>query len=421
MKAVGMSDATSPRPLPGSRLAFVAYLAVFPGFWVYHLLVAQGLLQPYLRGYSVAIAVVVLPLLTLAYVRHLRRGGRTNPMDALFVIFVAFWLLTALGHALQGADPAIVQSHLGSIPQWLSLYLITRLLDLRDLALRRAVRLAFAVMTAIVFANLSNESFALEAAEVTIDDRVSLATYQDFALIYLVTVLFFAVTCGSTVRRLMLYGVSTVTLFLVGARTEFVALLLSVLLVELCLARHRAAVLAGYGLFAISLALVLQAVVELSPENRVVNLVVRRADDYSVQERIVMTASALKTIAHSPLSGSFASYRPGEYAHNFLSAWVDLGLAGFLGLCVLLALPLLNLSLQFRSRAREADYVLVLTMLMVSILLLLSAKFFAYGLTPLAMGLYARSWLRLRSRGDAVRSAPQVTNVRQPPSPLVVQ
>lgn len=416
-----MSNATWLRQYSGSRLALVAYLAVFPGFWAYHVGVAQELLPPLLRGYSVAISVIVLPLLVLGYVQHLKERGSSNLFDAAFAVFVAFWLLTSVGHMLQGTGSVVAQSHLGSIPQWLCLYLIARLVDLDDRVFQRAVRMAFAMMIAIVLTNLSNGSFALEATEVPIDDRVSLATYQDFALIYLVTVLFFAVTCPSTVRRALLYIASTATLFLVGARTEFVALLVAVLLVEWCFARRRAAVLVIYALFALSLAVVLQVIVELSPENRVVDLVVRRADDYSVQERIGMMTSALQTIADHPLSGNFASYRPGEYAHNLLSAWVDLGFVGFLSLCVLLALPLIDLSLQFRLRAREPSYVFTLTALFVSVLLLLSAKFFAYGLTPLALGLYARSSFRQGSQREATKRGAPTDNVRQPASQRAVR
>lgn len=374
----------------GSRFGAAAFVCVFPGFWLYHAFVALGFIPPVLRGYSVAIAAMVFPLLALGYARH-ASGGRASLMDAVFFTVVGAWLLFTASQFLAGATPAIVQSHLGSIPQWLSLYLIARLLDVDDPAFRLVCRISLALMTVVVLTNLSAGSFALESNTVPIEERVSVATYQDFALIYLTTALFCAIQLRATVARAWLYSLAIAVLFMIGARTEFAAVLVAVVILEWCLARRRAAIVVLTLLFALIVGLVLQVLIEVSPENRVVELITRPSDDSSVQERLFMLESALRTIENNPLSGNFASYPPGEYAHNVLSAWVDLGLAGLLVFAFLLIAPLMDLLRQFRSRAREPLYALALTLLLVDVLLLLTAKFLAYGLTPLALGLYART------------------------------
>jgi O-antigen ligase len=266
-----------------------------------------------------------------------------------------------------------------------------------DPLFRLVCGVSLALMTAIVLVNVSAGSFALESNTLPGDERVSVATYQDFALIYLTTALLGAMQLRAVVVRAWLYVLAIGTLFTVGARTEFAAILVAIVILEWCLARRRAAMAVLMLLFAVVVGLALQVLVEVSPDNRVVELVSRRSDDDSLQERILMLDSALRTIKNFPLSGKFASYPPGEYAHNILSAWVDLGLAGFLVFAFLLIAPVMDLLVQFRSRAREPLYALALTLLLVDVLLLLTAKFLAYGLTPLALGLYARMRAAVRS------------------------
>lgn len=384
------------QPGAGSRLGLAGFVCVFPGFWVYHALVAHDLVPPVLRGYSVAVATMVFPLLALGYTRHVV-AGRASLMDAVFFTVVGAWLLFTVSQFLAGATPAIVLSHLGSIPQWLSLYLIARLLDIDDATFRLLCRLSLALMTAIVLANLSAGSFALESNSVPIDKRVSVATYQDYALSYLITALFCAIQSPTAVARAWLYLAAIAVLFMIGARAEFAAMLITVVILESCRARRRAAPVVLTLLFTLIVGLALQVLIEELPGNRVVAIITRRSDDFSIQERLFMLESALRTIETNPLSGHFASYTPGEYAHNVLSAWVDLGLAGFLVFSVVLIAPLLDLLRQFRGRAREPLYALALTLLLVDVLLLLTAKFFAYGLTPLALGLYARTGVSVAS------------------------
>lgn len=52
--------------------------------------------------------------------------------------------------------------------------------------------------------------------------------------------------------------------------------------------------------------------------------------DASYNERVYILKESISTILYHPITGSYASYKPGYYSHNALSAWVDFGIIGFI-------------------------------------------------------------------------------------------
>ena len=77
---------------------------------------------------------------------------------------------------------------------------------------------------------------------------------------------------------------------------------------------------------------------------RILNFL-RLLGDESVRLRLVQTEDALHSISQNLFFGDYGSYllrtnEAGHYSHNFLSVWVNLGLAGFLLYCCLCFLVL---------------------------------------------------------------------------------
>jgi hypothetical protein len=86
------------------------------------------------------------------------------------------------------------------------------------------------------------------------------------------------------------------------------------------------------------LLLLLKAYIDASraaADNRILELL-DLSQSTSANKRHHLTVYAMQTIAAHPILGDYASYKPGYYSHNVLSAWVDLGLFGFV---YLLAIP----------------------------------------------------------------------------------
>ena len=392
----------SHRPQTGARgrhrgigrwAVLAAFVALFPGYFVYHTLVAQGM-PAVLLGYSVLMAVMVLPLVALgALDRH--AGAHAVWFDGLFLVFVAAIVWTTLAHHAAGASPAIANAYLGAMPQWLALYGVARLAGMDDPVFMRLCRASWLLMSAIVLANASEGAFIVAALDVAVGDRDTLATYQDFALLYLVVTLVVLAGTRSAWKSWLVVLMAGAVLFLTGARSEFLALFVGAGILAWCLSSHRLALLVLVAALSLAALSAVDIVIEQLPDNRVVDLLANRAEG-SLSERSEMLRQAWRTVADHPLAGGFASYEAGEYAHNALSVWVDFGVPGLIALTLLLLLPLVDLALQFGRRSRQPRYVLVVALLGLSLLLLLAAKAFTYNLVPFALGAYAHDLARRR-------------------------
>jgi hypothetical protein len=285
--------------------------------------------------------------------------------------------------------------------------LSARLLDIESRAASIVLRVSFFVMVAIIIGNASEGSFLLAALQFVVEDRETLATYQDFALLLLISIALCAVGQRSMASRVWTYMAGLVALFLTGARSEFLAFFLVAFLLEWSLSRHRWVVLVSVGAAVTVVIAVVQTLVYLLPENRVIDLVANRAEG-SLSERRVMLEAAVRTLGENPLLGHFASYAPGEYAHNLLSVWVDFGFVGMTLLLMLLVWALLDLAGRQRTQGRQASYAASLCLLMGAAVLLIGAKSFTYPMLPFALGLCAglqegrRSWWRIARLRAAV-------------------
>ncbi|MDB4599614.1 hypothetical protein OAI25_02785 [Alphaproteobacteria bacterium] len=83
-------------------------------------------------------------------------------------------------------------------------------------------------------------------------------------------------------------------------------------------------------------------------------------NDGSVQQRLLQTIFALKTIMENPFFGSYGSYVDassiGEYSHNLLGLWVNAGLIGVLFYLILFAMILWEV---FRVKLTSQNYTLI--------------------------------------------------------------
>jgi O-antigen ligase len=83
-------------------------------------------------------------------------------------------------------------------------------------------------------------------------------------------------------------------------------------------------------------------------------------NDGSVQQRLLQTIFALKTIKENPFFGSYGSYVDassiGEYSHNLLGLWVNAGLVGVLFYLILFTMILWEV---FKVKLTSQNYTLI--------------------------------------------------------------
>ncbi len=373
-------------------------LLIFPGFFVYHSLVAQGYIPAVFGGYSTLVAAAALPFLGAAYLRNaLGNYWFVNPTDLGLLVFLAYYLLVVIFNDALNNSGGRVAPHLGIMLQFAAIFLTFKLADLDDPRLLRWIWFSFTALTTIIFANISDGAFVIAALDLEqTDDK--LADYQGYAFVYLMIFLICASRARTAPARAILYLTGIPALFLNGARSEFFCAALAVLIIEFLRSRRRLIVALAVMLIASAMVLVASQLADLFPDNRVASLLAGYATDESRLDRQRMMQRALAALSDHFFLGSYASYPPGEYAHNLLSAWVDLGLIGFLLYLGLLTAPLNLLWRGFRRQSRHPHYMLLLTTFVTAAILYASAKYFTHQLLPVLVGLYGRELAARRLR-----------------------
>jgi O-antigen ligase len=383
---------------PPSRTARLCFYLLFPGFFLYHFLVAKQWLPGLLGGYSTAMAsLLLLPLGLLFLHKVLLQRDERCAMDIAFPAFVLFYLLVLLlNMALSGRGGA-ASEQFGIVPQFLSLYCLARVLPVEQPRFQHWLWIFLLAMTAAIAFNADEGTFVVAALDLLLTTDY-LANYQAYAFVYSVVMLLVLAPLQKRSHRLALYAFAIPTLFLNGARTEFIGVLLLVLLMEFLQSRHKLVSLtvatALVGLAYASLPLL----AELYPESRTVFLFIDASDDVSANERARMLAGGLRSLVESPWIGDLGSHAPGEHIHNALSALVDLGIVGFAWYVLLIAVPALDLFVLRRRQLARPSYRLAFALIFLIALFAVTAKHFTHQLLPLALGAYAQHVVAERRR-----------------------
>ena len=378
--------------LLGPAYAELAFFLLFPGFFAYQTLLGLGLIRAYLGGYFAAIALLMLPALLLSYLRRLHaQQFRLHRVDAAFLAFLAYFAVVIACHAAS-ANLGTTVYHLLGMVYILILFIQFKTLDFESRRFRLTLLISLVAMSAVVFSYSVDGAFYLAMLGAALDPD-SVATYQGFSRSYLMPMIVALACTRSRPLRWALYALGLSTLYINTARSEFGALLFLIPLFELHAARSRLAMLALMAGAIMLLQFNLDALVAAVPGNRTLELL-DLSHSTSASARHALTEQALRTIADHPILGDYGSYPSGRYAHNILSAWVDLGLLGFAALLALLLYPLTHLAIHGYllggRTSRDHRYLLAWSLLTSTLLLLCLSHFFSDMLIGAALGAYAR-------------------------------
>jgi hypothetical protein len=407
-----------PRPFDAVRgeqaISQLAFFLLFPGFFFYHTLLGLGAMGAVLGGYFAPISLLVLiPLLSI-YVAKIRRNPqRLSRIDLAFQLFLLYFLAVVVLNAVRGKNLAIASNHLLGILFLVNIFIIFKSIDFSSALFRRTHLAALLGMSAIVLSYSVDGVFYLGSLGVA-RDADSLATYQGFSRSYLIT---FAVVIAYTRRawlRVLLYGVALPTLYINTARSEFAALLFVIPIIEFYHTRNKLLMLFLFGALLLLLRANQEQIVATLPSNRVLEL----SHSSSASKRHHLSVHAVQTILAHPILGDYASYASGYYAHNILSAWVDIGLLGILAIFAILVCPLLPMVAdEYLSRKYNAAFLLGLILACITILLLLTSHYFTDMLIGATLGSYSTYWYGRRydkhRAFDFGASAPRYPDIRQ--------
>lgn len=390
MEATRDTTATQNTSTREQLLLNAAFFLLFPGFFYYHTLLGTGAAGAFLGGYFSPISLLCMLPLMLAWLLRMRRDPcRLSSIDLHYGLFNVYFLAVIAVNAFAGANRTIVAHHVLGILFMMNTFVLFSLIDFGHRRFRVMGLASLAAMSTIVFVFSTNGVFYLGPLGMA-KDADALATYQGFSRSYLITFLPVLAYTRSLPLRLVLYASGAATLFVNTARSEFAALLFAIPIVELYWSRHKLlfvglAVLAG-----MLLAAHLDELVAALPDNRILELL-DLSHSTSANKRHHLTLYARQTIAAHPLMGAYASYAPGYYSHNVLSAWVDLGLFGFVYLLALTALPAVPMFFkEFLAGRRRPEFILGFALACVTLLLLVSSHYFTDMLVGATLGAYSQ-------------------------------
>lgn len=409
-------------PIPPSRgreqwIGMLGFFSMFPGFFFYHTALGLGKIPAVLGGYFTPVALLLLPPLFFSYAGQVRQDRNyLAKTDIAFFLYLAYFALIVCVNAAAGANLVIVVNHLLGIVFILNVFFAFRLSALDGRRFRQMALGSLFAMSAIVFAYAVDGAFYL-APLGTARNPESLASYQGFSRSYLFT---FAAAIGHTRSlrlRVLLYCLAAPTLFVNTARSEFVAMLFMIPIIELYFSRQKLLMTSVFLLAFLLLYANLEQILSMLPSSRILELL-DLSHSTSANKRHHLSAYALNAIAQFPVFGDYASYSPGLYAHNVLSAWVDTGIAGFLFVLGILIVPAIPMFFKgYFARARSGDFILAFSLCCITVLLLASSHYFTdmlIGATMAAFSSYRYGTTHAHHRtSDIGPPAPRHPHLRQ--------
>jgi hypothetical protein len=403
----------------GSRtertILIMGYMALFPAFFFYHFLLGIGKIRAFLGGYFTPVSLLFMFPIVFYYVYEIKRDRqRLFRCDVYYGMFLAFFAAIVVANAASGANMVIVIAHIEGLLFMVNAFVLFKMIDFTRPEFRYPAMFSLLAMSAIIFSFSTDGMFRMDALGMA-KDPAALSTYQGLARSYLVTFVCVIAYTRSLLLRVMLYAIGVVSLFLNTARSEFVAMLFIIPIIEFYFARQKllfAIVLASLAALITSNLDLIQAQL---PNNRILELLDLSQSNSAIL-RSHMMAHAVQTVLSYPIMGDYASYAPGHYAHNVFSAWVDLGLIGFVGLIAIVILPTLSLLITGYFTKRDyGDFILAFAMFCATILLLVKSHYFTDMLIGASIGAYSkycysRKYLRHRP-AEMVAATPESSHV----------
>jgi len=373
------------------KQSFIGNLIYFLHFFVF--IVYQKLLYleeipPFLGSYWGRMSLVFLFPLLFAFICVGKITViRITKVDKLVFVFWLFLACNLIFNTLLSKDFEIVLARVANLLQFMSIYFIFRLANLQSALFIKSNRACWLVLTFLFSYSYINS--ILNFTDFKEDKYFTyLVTYQLLAMVYLLISLIMAVQFKKFTLRIVMYLLSLTTLFLIGSRSELIGMFIGICVIESVLNSFLKNVFFGVFGIVILYGGILLAFI-FNPESRIL-LLFSGDNDGSVEQRDFFFEQGIETINNNPISGDFGSYRTGEYIHNVFSAWIDLGLLGFLFFLFFLSVPFFMVAFKvYIKKQKTLNLILALSFLTISFILIIVAKNYTYLLFPVGLGIYS--------------------------------
>ena len=391
-------------------ISAVGFVALFPYFFMYHFAISRGVIPPFMGGAFgiLTVLIVLAAIIPYALVQH--RFSRPALMVSvpfhLLVLYVLFWVgvnnLAPQNEFILGEATAQL---LTLVVSWTALFVLGVFTPESDRTFRTALLGLWGLMVIIILTTFDRHTLAVDLSRG--DEEI--ATYKELARSVMYVGLFLALVLKNRMYRLGLIAATIIALFFVGARSELLGFAGACMLTEALTVRRS---LAGQ----ILLGLVVLAMVGLVADNFDLLSTSRQStlldvtSDQSWHEREQALSYAISQIRDEPIMGVYGGHlligQAGFYAHNALSAWVSLGLVGFLLYISLTIYCAWTTFLEVCRNPEPGAWRLALAVNFISVLFLVAAQGVFWSLPALGWGLTLRARILHPPRGVAPTGRP---------------
>lgn len=409
---------------PARALALVAglgFFALFPAFFFYHFAISYGIIPSFLGGgfgpWTVVVVALGVPLFLLLQHQLGRSARAILALVYAFLFYVTFWigLNNLLPQSSLIIEPATQQLSIALL-SWTALFLIGAFAPQENLLFRRYLLAMWISITVLTLASFDRSYIILDIRN-GVDENI--ASYKELARSACYASLFLVIGLRKRTHRFLLATVAAFTLLAIGARSELLGFVVAMMVVE---GLHAPGSVGVYAISGAVIGTILSILadnpsfIEYSRFGTLLNL----GSDESWVRRDALNSFAWYQIRTEPLSGIYGGHilagDPSSYAHNALSAWVSLGLTGF----ILYLAPTVYctwVSGRMSSRNPESTaWSLALAVNLISLLFIATSQGLFWTLPALGWGLALRARLLEAgwSHASAVRTTPPKRTTSSP-------
>ena len=395
-----------------TTLASLFFFLVFPSLIIYNLLVVNNYIPPFLGGYFGEIvaltAICYLPFIIYTINESLKASFNFT----LFGIsaFLLATLITVTSYFANISFYAINQS-LILIVMWFALYNLGFFFNQNEHPKLSKYMLIFCFSFCIymIYQFFFTGSLGfLQNTDSIGNDESNLSGYQAIARNFLIISLFTYSFIKNKFIQMLLLTLCTFAIFSIGARSEMIAFILSIVALNLTLTlRNKTNFITSIIILSIFIFGWIALSNNFSDSRQLQIFDFQKSSSWTARQ--VFQDDALRTISKNWFWGDFGSHVHGEsvgyYAHNALSAYVNFGLVFFL---IYLILNFLFLTISFIKLLKSKHpqvWIFAFLMCFVSFFLVITTKpvfwsvpFFAWGLVMGALRMEKFSLLSTNSK-----------------------
>lgn len=321
------------------NIPLVSFLLLFPAFFIYQQMLGQAQISAFLGGYFGIMSLILLfPLIFVFFYYLINQIKFFGFIDYFFIFLMFFIIIHALYHFSLGqlaGNYEMLEWSLQGVIFNLECYVLSKFSNFENPLFKKIMLFLFIYICLIFLSNLD------QGLRIIVNTgNESLVSYQGFArsiVIHAALLLFFF---QSNLLRFFIILFAFWILFILGSRSETLIFFLSLFSVFLINSlKSIKGIMLAFILISASLVILfsnISTVMLFIEKTRFYEFItVGIFNSTSNQARALFLETAIGYIYETPIFGNYGVYLNhfgsiGAYPHNLISAWLNLGLFGFI-------------------------------------------------------------------------------------------